>query len=197
MGKQIIRFGILFAFCLTFISACTSTAPTTAPVEATVAALSTQVAQQGTVVSYLSTRVDASRAGTPTPPGFKPTVTPWLTPTSASSSATLIEYSRTGGFAGFDDKLKIDASGHATLARRTANTEFNLTTDELNQLQVALRDASFASIPEDSVPKQLAPDEFSYTVTYANHTVKTSDTAMPSKLQPVIQALNAVIAKAK
>lgn len=197
MGKQIIRFGLVFALCLTFISACTSTAPTTAPVEATVAALSTDVARNSTIVSYLSTEVMASRAGTPTPVGFIPTMTPWFTPTPAASSAIFVEYSRTGGIAGFNDKLKIDSSGHVTLAQRTANFQFNLTTDELNQLQVSFRDANFVSIPENSLPKQLVPDEFSYTVTYANHTVKTSDTAMPAKLQPVIKALNGIIAKAK
>lgn len=197
MGKQVIRFGILFAFCLTFISACTSTAPTTAPMEATVAALSTQVAQQGTIVSYLSTRVDASRAGTPTPIGFVPTKTPWLTPSPISTSAFLIEYSWSGGIAGIIGRLTIDANGRVTLTQRGTTSEFNLTGDELNQLQSSLRDTNFTSIPENSLPKQLVPDEFSYTLTYANHTVKTSDTAMPKQLQPVIKLLNAIIVKAK
>lgn len=191
MGKQLIRFGILFALCLSFVSACTSTAPTPSPVDATFAALSTQVAQQGTIISYLATRVDASRAGTPTPIGFRPTMTP-LVP-----SATLIEYRRTGGIAGFDDRLKIDANGHATLAQRTTNSQFNLTADELTQLQSLLRDANFASIPENSMPKMLVPDELSYVVGYQGHTVKTSDTAMPKQLEPAVRMLDQIIVKAK
>ena len=58
----------------------------------------------------------------------------------------------------------------------------------------ALRDANFASIAEDSHRKPyLVPDEISYVIVYQGHTVKTSDTAIPEKLQPAIQLLNGIV----
>jgi hypothetical protein len=189
MGKQIIQIII----CFTFLSACATSTPTSSPVDATVAALSTKVAQQDAIISYLATRVDASRAGTPTPIGLIPTMTPYVTPTPDA----LIEYGRMGGIAGFIDNLKIDAKGHATLKRRNANSEFDLTVDDLNRLQSSLRNASFAAIPENSMPKQLVPDEFSYTIVYQAHTVRTSDTAMPKSLQSIAGLFNAIIERAK
>jgi len=193
MGKQI----ILIVFCFTFLSACATTAPTPSSVDATIAALSTDVARNSTMVSYLATVVDARRAGTPTPIGFIPTKTPWLTPSPAPTSAFLIEYSWMGGIAGITGQLKIDAIGHVTLTQRGTTSEFNLTTEELNQLQSSFRDANFATTPENSMPKQYVPEEFSYTVTYANRTVKTSDTAMPKSLQSIIGLLNAITKRAK
>ena len=191
MGKQVIRIGILFVLCLVFISACASTVTTTAPVDATVAALSTKVAQQDTIISYLATRVDISRAGTPTPSGFFPTMTPYLL--STPSAITIIEYSRTGGIVGYNDNLKIDANRHVTVKRRNVNIDIDLTANELNQLQLSLRDANFAAIPENSMPKALVPDEISYVIVYQGHTIRTSDTAMPTALQPIIVAFNALI----
>ena len=197
MGKQIIQFGILFALCSMFISACATTTPTTSPVNATVAALSTDVARNSTMVSYLATMVNAVRAGTPTPLGFMPTMTPWFTPTPQATSTYLIEYSRAGGIAGFNDELKIDAKGHVTLVRRTNKFEFDLTADELNRLQAVFRDVGFASMPE-VLPKPLVPDEFSYTISYQGRTIKTSDTTMPANLRSVITLLNNIIdAKSK
>ena len=74
--------------------------------------------------------------------------------------------------------------------RRTGKFEFDLTADERNRLANALRDAGFASIPEDSMGKPLVPDEISYMIVYQNHAVKTSDTAIPDKLRPVIVLFN-------
>lgn len=112
---------------------------------------------------------------------------------SACSTAALsspIEFRRSGGIAGLNDALTIDAQGHATLVRRTGKYDFDLSVDERNRLANGLRNAGWASIPEDSMRKPLVPDEISYVVVYQNHTVKTSDTAMPDKLRPVIGLFN-------
>lgn len=122
-----------------------------------------------------------------------PTVPAPLPTQPSSASASTIEYRRSGGFAGFNDALTIDAQGHATVTRRTGKAEFDLTVDERNRLVTVFRDVGFASIPEDSTRKPLVPDEISYVIMYQNHTVKTSDTAMPDKLQPIIALLNELL----
>jgi hypothetical protein len=112
---------------------------------------------------------------------------------SAATPSSPIEFRRSGGFAGFNDVMNIDANGHGTLTRRTGKFEFDLTADERNRLANTLRDAGFASIPEDSTRKPLVPDEIAYVIVYQNHTVNTSDTAIPAKLQPVIVMFNELV----
>lgn len=116
-----------------------------------------------------------------------------LSACSTATPSSPIEFRRSGGFAGFNDVLNIDANGHGTLTRRTGKFEFDLTLDERNRLANALRDAGFASIPEDSTRKPLVPDEISYVIVYQNHTVKTSDTALTDKLQPLIVMFNELV----
>lgn len=116
-----------------------------------------------------------------------------LTACSTATPSSPIEFRRSGGFAGFNDVLNIDANGHGTLTRRTGKFEFDLTADERNRVANALRAAGFASIPEDSTRKPLVPDEISYVIVYQNHTVKTSDTALTDKLQPLIVMFNELV----
>jgi hypothetical protein len=199
------RRGILFAICAVLLSACTSVTAVAPRENATIAALSTDVARNGTMIAYLATVVNAQRAGTPTPVGFVPTPTPWWTPTTNATarmaqtpttqpSFSSIEFRRSGGIVGLDDQLLIDDKGRAKLTRRTGNFEFGLAQEELARLHIALRDVNFASIPEDSRRKPyLVPDEISYVIGYQEHTVKTSDTAIPEKLQSVIQLLSGIV----
>ncbi len=66
-----------------------------------------------------------------------------------TSQGAPLEYRRSGGIVGFDDYLAIDAKGHAILTRRTGKFVLDLTSDELARLQALLRDAGFATIPEN------------------------------------------------
>ncbi len=124
------------------------------------------------------------------PPFASPTPTP-LPPVSQPSVAP-VDFQRSGGFAGFDDHLTVDAQGHALLTRRRGKFEFDLSRDEMTRLQAALRDAHLASIPPKS-DKRPVPDEFSYVLSYQGYTVQTSDTALPQKLAPAISLLNNII----
>jgi hypothetical protein len=114
--------------------------------------------------------------------------------TSDAPLAAPIEFRRSGGIVGLDDLLTIDAKGYAQLTRRTGKPEFDLAPGDFARLTALLRDANFKSIPEDSRRKPyLVPDEISYVIVYQGHTVKTSDTAIPEKLQPVIQMMNGIL----
>jgi hypothetical protein len=111
-----------------------------------------------------------------------------------ASQSSPIEFRRTGGIVGLDDQLLIDDKGHAKLTRRSGKSEFDLAKDDWARLAARLRDANFNSIPEDSRRKPyLVPDEISYVIIFQGHTVKTSDTAIPEKLQAAIQLLNGIV----
>jgi hypothetical protein len=116
-----------------------------------------------------------------------------LTRCDSSSPSSSIEYQRSGGIVGFDDHLVIDANDHVKLTRRAGQFVFNLGAEGIKKLDDAIRAANLPSIPESSTPKLLVPDELSYRVSYQGRTIKTSDTAMPVQLEPVIAVLNGII----
>ncbi len=112
---------------------------------------------------------------------------------SAPAAPTPIDYQRSGGFIGVQDHLTIDLNGHATLTRRTGNSEFDLTRDELTAIQTAFQSAGFASLPENSMPRAGTADAYLYVITYQGHQVQTGDSAIPKQLEPVIASLNRLI----
>lgn len=135
----------------------------------------------------------AACAGIPTPATPAPAAgTPPVSATSAQPSV-LVDYERNGGFAGMSDHLVINTDGHATLTGRTGAREFDLSGDQLNQIEAVFESAGFANIDENSMPGAVPPDAFSYVITYQGHRVKTADSAVPAVLQPVLEALNRLL----
>ncbi len=110
-----------------------------------------------------------------------------------SAPAVLIEYRRSGGFAGFNDHLVIDTSGHARLTRQTEETEFTLDIDQLNLLESLFDAADFASLDGEYLPDNPGADLFEYEVGYRGQVVRTADGAVPPALEPVIEALNNIV----
>lgn len=113
--------------------------------------------------------------------------------TKTSSSETLIEYRRSGGFAGLNDRLVIKKSGEATLTRNSEHSEFTLDGDTMKRLQVLFEEANFSQLRKEYPPLQPGADFFEYVVTYKGHTVRTMDGAVPPSLEPVLEALNQIV----
>ena len=118
----------------------------------------------------------------------------WLAScTGTSSSGILVEYRRSGGFAGLDDRVVIQVNGQATLTRKAEHYEFVLDCDTVNQLQALFDDAEFSKLRREYLPSRQGSDLFEYVVTYKGHTVRTMDTAVPEALWPVLELLNQII----
>lgn len=121
-------------------------------------------------------------------------VTGWLLGCGkASSTGTLTEYRRSGGFAGLDDHLVIKKDGEAILTRRSERYEFSLDRDTVAGLQGLFREAEFSLLGREYLPSRQGSDLFEYVVTYENHTVRTLDGAVPPSLQPILEALNQIV----
>jgi hypothetical protein len=121
-------------------------------------------------------------------------LTGWLVGCAkASSSETLIEYRRSGGIAGFDDHLVIKKNGEAIVDRKSERREFTLDGDTTDRLQTLFQEADFSQLRRRYLPSQQGADLFEYVVTYRGHTVRTMDGAVPSSLQPVLEALNRIV----
>lgn len=107
----------------------------------------------------------------------------------------LIEYQRSGGIAGREDRLVVHTDGTARLYRRGAVSDFTVGGDTLAQLRSLLKTIAFDDLRSDYLPSRPGADFFEYIVVYGNRRVRAMDTAVPAELQPLIQLLNGLVAK--
>lgn len=112
-----------------------------------------------------------------------------------SPASMLVEYRRTGGIAGLDDHLQVDATGKATLTRRSVRSEFTIEPETLRQLRERLDKAGFPRMWPEYLPSGKGRDLFTYVITYQGRTVRTMDTAVPEALRPVLELLNELVGK--
>jgi len=113
--------------------------------------------------------------------------------TGTTVSGTLIEYRRTGGFAGLDDHLVIDANRKATLTRKARQYEFVLDQATFEQLLQQFDQAEFPQLKTKYVPTDTCCDLIEYKITYEGQTVRTMDTAVPESLWSILDSLNEII----
>ena len=116
--------------------------------------------------------------------------------TGTTASGILVEYRRSGGFAGLDDRLVINVNGQTTLTRKAEHYELVLDRDTMNQLLTLLDNAEFSKLRKEYLPSRQGSDLFEYVVTYKGHAVRTMDTAVPESLQSILELLNQIIESA-
>ena len=116
-------------------------------------------------------------------------------PALSSSTDVLIEYRRSGGFAGLDDHLIIKKNGEATLTRRGKEETFRLDSTQLDRVSATFEKAQFTKLKKKYLPKNQGRDLISYVVQYKGHQIQTADTAIPEALLPVIELLNEIVLK--
>jgi hypothetical protein len=116
---------------------------------------------------------------------------------SCMPNTTLVTYQRTGGIAGFNDRLVIDENGHCLLQRKSTTTEFDLASEDSTRLRQLFKEADFFNLNSQYLPENIGADRFEYIITYRiadrEHTVRTMDGAVPAALEPVLSQLNQII----
>lgn len=112
-----------------------------------------------------------------------------------SQAPALVEYRRSGGIAGRDDRLVIHADGTARLYRRGVATDFTVAGDTLAELRSLLQAIGFDRLRAEYLPARAGADLFEYVVVYGERRVRTMDTAVPPELAPLIQLLNGLVAR--
>jgi hypothetical protein len=106
------------------------------------------------------------------------------------TSSVFIDYRRTGGIAGFDDRLTIYENMTATVTRRSNIRHFAINSTEKSSLERLFGDAGFSDLAAEYPAPTPGADYFTYVIAYRGHTVRTEDTGVPTKLEPIIQRLN-------
>ena len=116
-------------------------------------------------------------------------------PDTREEKSVLVEFTRTGGFSGFNDAITVYQDGSAVVTRKEFTGEITLTADELSTIRQLLQDASFGSLQPDYPPEAPGADYFTYTVTYEGKTVAAVDTGVPGSLQPLIEELGTLVSE--
>ncbi|MFI6832760.1 hypothetical protein ACIBG5_36995 [Kribbella sp. NPDC050241] len=130
--------------------------------------------------------------GTPSAPPTLPSSTPTVTQSTPVGTALPITVSRTGGFAGFDDKVVIGADGVATVTSRgKATVRCKLDATLLTTIQTAAQQVDWASLTPTK-PSTRHPDDMILAVTANGKTARIED----PQLKPMSESVNQLLAQA-
>lgn len=122
--------------------------------------------------------------GVKTPPMSRP-----------AAPAVLVDYHRTGGIAGFDDRLVLFDNGAGVVSSKTKNTELMLNQSDLDHITTLFREAQFSMLDGNYSSRYNGADYIQYSVSYHGKTVKSEDSATPPSLQLVIDELNQIMSR--
>lgn len=116
-------------------------------------------------------------------------------PVPTPATPTLfVDYQRTGGFAGVNDRLVIFDNGVALVSSRTTSREFTLNRSELESISAVFEEAQFPSLEGNYTSRRGGADLLQYSITYGGKTVNTEDTAIPAALEQVIGEMDRIMA---
>jgi hypothetical protein len=104
-----------------------------------------------------------------------------------------VDYNRSGGIAGIQDRLVIFDNGVAVVSGRTGNHEIELNQTDVDRIILLFDQGHFPLLEGNYSGRQGSADLIRYTITYQGKTVSAEDTAIPPSLQPVIDELNRII----
>ena len=110
--------------------------------------------------------------------------------------AVFVDYQRTGGIGGLDDRIVIFDNGVAVISRKTVSTEIALNQSELERITGIFNEAQFSMLQGNYTARLGAADYYRYTISYHGKTVIAEDSAIHPSLQPVIAEMNRIINRA-
>jgi len=115
-------------------------------------------------------------------------------PVSRPSAPTLfVDYQRTGGIAGLNDRLVIFDNGVTLVSSRTTSREILLNKSDLEQISALFDAAQFSTLEGNYTSRRGGADFMQYSISYRGKTVNTEDTAIPESLDPVISGMNLIM----
>jgi len=120
--------------------------------------------------------------GSKTPPVSRP-----------HAPSVLVDYYRTGGIAGLDDRLVIFDNGVVVVSSKTVNQEIEINKTDIERIVTLFNQSQFPMLEGNYSARPGTADLITYTISYHNKTVNTEDTVIPPSLQPVIDELNRIL----
>jgi hypothetical protein len=120
--------------------------------------------------------------GSRTPPVSRPAV-----------PSVLVDYYRTGGIAGLQDRLVIFDNGVTVISARTENHEIELNQTEVDRIIQLFDKGRFSALEGNYSGHHGSADLIRYTIIYQGKMISAEDTAVPPSIQPIIDELNRII----
>jgi hypothetical protein len=115
-------------------------------------------------------------------------------PVSRPAAPTLfVDYQRTGGIAGVNDRVVIFDNGVTLVSSRTTSREILLNQSDLEQISAVFDAGQFSMLEGNYTTSRGGADFLQYSISYRGKTVNTEDTAIPPSLEPVIKELNHIL----
>ncbi|HOS81908.1 MAG TPA: hypothetical protein PK445_04215 [Methanolinea sp.] len=108
--------------------------------------------------------------------------------------ALLMDYSRTGGIAGFSDRMVIYSDGGVVYQTRQKSGAFTLDQENMERLKRLIRDVEASGLNGTYPAPSQGADYFSYALVFGNRTIKTETTGVPEALSPLISFLDEILA---
>ena len=125
----------------------------------------------------------------PSPPASTPSGTPTVTQSTPVGAGLPLTVSRTGGFAGFDDKVLIGTDGVATVSSRGKDTiRCKLDASLLTTITTAAQQVDWASLVATK-PTIKYPDDMIVAVSANGKTARLEDPKVKPLAAPVSQLL--------
>jgi hypothetical protein len=112
--------------------------------------------------------------------------------TSTPALAAQIKYEVIGGDAFRDDKITVQADGHASVQTRSGSRTATLTDRELLALARGVDEAGLTKL-ESAVTDPPQPDAVSYRFTYRGRQVETDTGKLPGELHALIKTFDELI----
>ena len=114
-------------------------------------------------------------------------------PAPAAAHSTLVTFHRSGGFAGFDDRVTVKRDRRVTVrSRGAAARHTRLSKAAMRKLRRALEAARLDQPPPQGPPSGCA-DCFVYSIAYGGHRVELSEDRVPDRMRPAINRLSRLI----
>jgi hypothetical protein len=107
--------------------------------------------------------------------------------------ALFVDYARTGGFAGVNDRLVIFDNGATLVSSRTTSREILLNQSEMAQISEVFNASQFSRLEGNYTSRRGGADLLQYRISYRGKTVNTEDTAIPPALEPVTEELDRIL----
>jgi hypothetical protein len=120
--------------------------------------------------------------------GVKPPVPP-----SSAPPSVFVDFQRTGGIAGVNDRVVIFDNGITVISGRMVNTELTLNQTELERISTLFSESKFSTLEGNYTSWRGGADLMQYRISYHGKVVQTEDTATPSVLQPIIEEMNRIM----
>jgi len=108
----------------------------------------------------------------------------------------VVDYHRSGGTAGLNDRLVIFDNGVAAISGRSTSTEISLNATDIALISVLFNESQFSQLQTNYPAPHESTDLMTYTISYQGKTVTAEDTDVPPSLGMIIEELNRILQSA-